>query len=150
MSNVNISKIPEVREYLLRKESNLRSKYFKKYRFMKHELALVMLFQSEAMKHIRKSFGVTNTDFKVLSASRLHKVSHKASFRPYHLRIYLPGMWLGQLYKSFRRLERLGLITSYKDVGFKTYVISDKGDSCLKSYAKVFDEIFYSRIQGLE
>lgn len=139
--------VPGVKDHLLRKESNLRSKYFKKYRFINEALSLVLLFQSEALKHIRETYGITNSDFKVLCAARLYRMSHKAFFRPYQLSKDLPGMWVGQLYKSIRRLEKKGYIVSYKGVGFPVYNITPKGESCLKSYAKVFDEVFSRHLQ---
>lgn len=141
-SNDTFIHIPGVKEYLERKESNLRSKYFKKYRFINQTLSLVLIFQSEALKHVRETYGITNSDFKVLCAVRLYKASHTASFRPYQLSNDLKGMWVGQLYKSIRRLERKGFIGSHKGVGFKSYHITKEGESCLKSYAKVFDEVF--------
>ena len=114
------------------------------------ELTLILLFQSETLKYIREKYGITNSDFKVLCAARLYKVTKKISFRPYFLADYLQGMWTEQIYKSFRNLERKRLIDSYKDVGFKTYYISREGDSCLKSYAKVFDEVFGKYIEEIK
>jgi len=150
MSNDTFSTNPQIQQYLRHKENNLRSKYFKKYKFLNQELSLIMLFQNQAMKHIRDKYGITNTDFKVLSACRIYRLTYRLSFSPYQLRKYLKGVWSEQIYKSFRRLEQRGLIVSYKGKGFKRYTISPEGESCLKSYARVFDEVFYRNIEELE
>ena len=149
MSNDTFIQIPGVREYLARKESNLRSKYFKKYMFLNQELTLIILFQSEAMKYIRDKYGITNTDFKVLSACRMHRLTRRTGFKPYHLRRYLKGVWMEQIYKSIRSLERKGFIKPYSAFGHKTYHLTPEGDSCLRSYAKVFDEVFHGYLQEI-
>jgi len=102
------------------------------------------------MKHIREKYGITNTDFKVLSACRMHRLTHRTGFKPYHLRRYLKGMWVEQIYKSIRTLERKGFIKPYSNFGRKTYYITPEGDSLLKSYAKVFDEVFDGYLQEMK
>jgi len=149
MSNDTLSIDPQVQKYLRKKESNLRSKYFKKYKFVNQELSLILLFQSETMKHIRERYGITNTDFKVLMACRMHRLTHKTTFKPYHLRMYLKGVWMEQIYKSIRSLEKKGYIQRYSHFRRKAYHITPEGENCLRSYAKVFDEVFHGYLQEI-
>lgn len=150
MTNDTLTLDPQIRQYLERKESNLRSKYFKKYKFVNQELTLIMLFQNEAMRYIRKKYGITNTDFKVLSACRMHRLTQRRGFKPYNLRRYLKGMWVEQIYKTVRNLERKGYIKPYSNLGRKIYHITPEGENCLRSFSNVFDEVFHGYLQEID
>jgi len=86
----------------------------------------------------------------VLMACRMHRLTHKTGFKPFHLRRYLKGMWVEQIYKSIRSLERKGFVQPYSHVGRKVYHLASDGENCLRSYAKVFDDVFDGYLQEID
>jgi DNA-binding PadR family transcriptional regulator len=54
-----------------------------------------------------------------------------------------------QIYKSIRRLERKGFIQPYSHFQRKAYHVTLEGGNCLRSYAKVFDEVFHGYLQEI-
>jgi len=142
MDNAEILALPGLKEYFRQKDKEIRVKNYRKLTFLTRELAFALLFQSQTLKYVRGKYGITNTEFKVLSAGRMIHMKTKNGFKIIELEPYLKGVWRDKLYKSVYSLVKKGFLIEFGYKNRKSYYLSSKGTSCLSSYSVYFGNAY--------
>lgn len=135
MPNTDLQSNPDVKALLRKKEQDTRAKCYQKMECLSTQLHFYLLLQSLALKRIRDQYGITNTDFKLLSACVYHCTKRKTAFKARDVKKYIPFLWKDTMYKSFRRLADNGLIRVICSNNRKVYLPSHKGKACIRSYS---------------
>lgn len=99
--------------------------------------AYSVIFQSNTLKYITGCFGLSKTDFTVLSAGYLiQRTSYTNQFSAGEVRKFVVSIWKDEVYQAVRRLSdrkyiQQGVTCSKR----KRYALTQKGLDCINSYS---------------
>jgi len=98
--------------------------------------AYSVIFQSNTLKYITGCFGLSKTDFTVLSAGYLiQRTSYTNQFSAGEVRKFVVSIWKDEVYQAFKRLSKQGYIQQkVSNSKRKRFALTQKGIDCISSY----------------
>jgi predicted transcriptional regulator len=102
----------------------------------------LLVFQPNALLHVKKIFQVSRVDFIVLAAAiAILKKNYHIAFTSSQLREMVVGVNENVIYKCLTRLKKRGLIALKEERQCnRRFTITDRGKACIQSYVQSYND----------
>jgi hypothetical protein len=118
-----------------------RQTAFNEYGVFKDIHIPLLVFQPDALRHVKRRFRLTRVDFLVLSAGfTVQKNTFCGEFTSPQLIETLRGVGSNLVYKSLNHLMKLGLIRLEKaKKSNRRFLITEQGIACIQSFVQHYN-----------